>query len=301
MAHLTACGVTIPGAADTFDETPEFVGDLHQRATSGALGETRTGRKRAWSCTTSFLQAGTAEMLRKLLEGDGHAFSFSSNVYSNKGLGPDVGGSYTQAGSGGPFAGRITVASGNTFPLALQNAMGAPGGWAPSSYGFTILVWRFDVNGDDGSGGAGTWTHYILTGTTTMATGSANPAGVAQLKNGVAGSFNAGRWAYIDATGNVRMQGKGASAGASVAKDYADLVVLPFAIDATTAAGLYSFHGANPWPGPGRRVRLGGDAIPDPLGVDVVCRTSKVAQRNVRLAGAHRNNARVLSIDFTEV
>ena len=300
MAFLTACGVTIPVVVDSFDEMPEFVGDLHQRSSSGALGETDVARKRHWTGTVQMLQAGPAEVLRKLLEADGHAFSFASNTFSNKGVGPDVGGSFTQTGSGGPFSGRITAASGNFWPVSLQTAMRVPGGWAPATQGFTVLVWRFETTADDGNGGAGTWVHYICTGNATM-TGIANPAGVSQFRNGIGGTFNAGAWLTVSGTGAVRLNGKGAATGTSVAKDYADLVVLPYAIDTATVAGLFSFHSSNPWPGPGRRVRLAGDAIPDVAGVDVMVKVTKLPQMNVRLGGAHRNNARRLELDILEV
>ena len=119
MAHLTVNGVTFPGEADSFAESPEFIGDVTGRAQSGALVESRVTRKRRWGVRSVFLTATDAEAWRLMLEGDGHQWRLATNAVSSKGQGPASGGSYSFS-SFAPATGTIgcvTVNAGSSIEI----------------------------------------------------------------------------------------------------------------------------------------------------------------------------------------
>lgn len=303
MPHLTVNGVTFPGEADTFGEQGEFIGDVLGRSQSGALVESRTTRKRRWRARSVFLLASDAEAWRRFLEGDGHNWQFASNAVSSKGLGPVSGGVWSMSSFSAP-AGTVecvTVTGGSSVEWNLGSAMGP--GWTPSR-GWTVFVYRQDSTalGDTSTG----FYRYMITGSSTWTLGTANPSGVTQWRDGSTGSWGVGRWMELNAAGRLALHGKGNSAGANSTHSYAMLTALPFAAPSSWQSQLVDFTEARravnrSWVSANPRVLIGGDAIPDPDGVQVVARVGVLDQRNVRLSGAHRNNARIIEVEFIEV
>lgn len=303
MPHLTVNGVTFPGEADSFAESPEWIGDVTGRSQSGALVESRTTRKRRWAVRSVFLQAAEAEAWRLMLEGDGHYWRLATNAVSSKGLGASSGGTFSFATFTPPTGNTpcISVGAGSSVSWALGSVMGPR--WTPAA-GFTLSVYRQDStsSGDATSG----FYRYLVTGSSAWALGTANPAGVTQYRDGTAGTYGVGEWLELTANGNLSLHGKGNSAGASHAHSYAYLTALPFALPSGWVASLNAYTDARrlaglPWISENPRVVLAGDAIPDTNGANVVARVQSLDQRNVVLGGAHRNNARVLTVEFIEV
>lgn len=304
MPHLTVNGVQFPGEADSFFEEPEFIGDVTGRSQSGSLVESRTTRKRRWSVRSVFLTATDAEAWRLMLEGDGHQWRLATNAVSSKGQGPSSGGSYSFS-SFTPTTGTIgcvTVNAGSSISWALGAVMGPR--WTPA-LGWTAIVLRQDGTtiGDTSSG----FYRYMITGAGSYSVGTANPSGLTQWRDYSSGALNVGRWLAMSAAGVLSLHGLGSATGSpSNAHSYAQLTVLPFALPSTWQFDIATqclnrqtdglpFLSENP------RIVLDGDAIPDDDGANVVARVSTLDQRNVRLAGAHRNNARVITVEFIEV
>jgi len=303
MPHLTVNGVTFPGEANSFAESPEFIGDVTGRSQSGALVESRTTRKRRWSVRSVFLQAAEAEAWRTMLEGGGHQWSLSGNAISSKGVGPQAGGTFSFATMGAPAGnlGCISVGAGASVAWNLASVMGP--GWTPTS-GYTVAVYRQNSTtlGDTATG----FFRYLVTGSVTWTVGTPNPGSLTQYQDGTSGSFAVGRWLEMSSAGVLSLFGEGDAAGANFAHNYAMLTALPFALPSGWQSSLVSFTDTRrlaglPWISQTPRVVLGGDAIPDANGVSVCARVTVLEQRNVVLGGAHRNNARVLTVDFIEV
>lgn len=306
MPHLTVNGVTFPGEADSFSETPEWIGDVTGRAQSGALVESRTTRKRRWNVRSVFLQASEAEAWRLFLEGNGHNWRLATGGVSSKGVGPQSGGTYTFSNFAPPTGSMSCVTVGSNTAAGsiswnLSTVMGP--GWTPSS-GFTISVYRQDSSalGDTSSG----YYRYLVTGSSAWSVGTANPSGLTQWRDGSTGSYGVGRWLELNSSGVLALWGKGNSASANAAHNYAMLTALPFALPSSWQSSLVDYTddrraASLPWISENPRITLGGDAIPDADGATVVARVQSLDQRNVRLGGAHRNNARVLTVEFIEV
>ena len=303
MPHLTINGVTFPGEADSFGESPEFIGDILGRAQSGALVESRTTRKRRWRVRSVFMLASDAEAWRRFLEGDGHFWRLTNNGVSSKGVGPQSGGAFSFSTFSPPTGsmGCVTVSAAGSIGWNLASVMGP--GWTPAS-GFTLSIYRQDSTalGDTTTG----FYRYLVMGTAAWALGTANPAGATQWRDGSTGNFGVGRWLEMSAAGVLSIWGKGNSAGGNAAHSYAMVTALPFALPSSWQSSVVDFSDARrllnlPWLSLNPRITLGGDAIPDANGATVVARVNVLEQRNVRLAGAHRNNARVIEVEFTEV
>lgn len=287
MAHLEVNGLRIPGAADTFEEVPDFVGEHSKRAIDGSYQESHVARSSTWTCKTVYTKPDVGTALTKWLGGDGHSFDFASSAYSGKGLGPKSGSAYTRSASGGKHAARITVSSGGVFELALRRRMSIPEGWDPTTHGWTVFTWK-----KVGS----SFTHYLATGAVVVTRGASggNPAGVAQFEDGVAGSFAIGNWLSVGADGDVAIHGR-ANAGTNAATDYSGLVVLPYRVPAEWVPSIHAFHDEREWPRL-PRLHLSGDAFEVP--VSAHGRASKSAQRGIVLGGTHYNNARVIDVSL---
>lgn len=304
MPHLTINGVTFPGEADSFEEQPQWVGETLGRSSNGAMIESRTARKRRWRVRSVFVQAAEAEQWRRMIEGEGQYWRLGSHAISSKGLGPNSGGSYTYSTftSGATSGlGAIEVASGSSIKWSLTSTFGSS--WSPSS-GYTVSVYARKQTGDGDTESAN--RRYLFTGSSAWTQGTANPSGVTQYRDGASGSYGAGYWIDLTSAGVLGLYGYGDSAGAAGAHRYQYLSILPFAIPSTWVSGLVAhtstmLTAVSPFIAEFPRVVLAGDAIPDTNGVNAVGRVQVLEQRNVRLGGAHRSNARILDVDFFEV
>lgn len=146
MAFLTINGIDVEVAAATpptagIEEVGERV-----RAFDGTLRVSRHALKQSFEFTTPPMLRADATALRRLLMGEGHAWSFDSNLYSSKGLGgSSVTNAVQQASGSSKFgAGRLQVGA-TTGTITFAAALGST--W---SAGF----WR-STNGTS-------WTHYLV-------------------------------------------------------------------------------------------------------------------------------------------
>jgi len=295
MPFMTLNGVTVPVAADSFVDVYERTSPISVRSAGGVRLDSMQRNPATWSARTTIRSRDEINALRRLVDGHGHIWGFNdSSSLSSTGLAEDVGSVFTLNASGGKFGGRCTVSSGQAFYAALGERMfDRP--WT-SSRGWTIACFKKLAAGDGGDGS--TYFHHVATGAVTVTRGaSANPASVTQYRNGAAGSFSMGNWISVTTDGRIGIHGY-SNANATAAYDYDELLVLPFVLPSTWAAGLYAFHNANAWPSI-PRLRLGGDCVVTP--VDVVGQSGAVAQHNVRLGGVHTSTARSLAFDLFEV
>lgn len=105
------------------------------RAFNGTLRRTERVRKQEWNVATLPVTAAEATAFDGLLEGDGHVWSFDTDLYSSKGLAATGGTTAIGATSPTPKfgAGRLDITTGTvTFPCQL-----------PSTW--TVLVWRWNI------------------------------------------------------------------------------------------------------------------------------------------------------------
>jgi hypothetical protein len=302
MSFLEVLGIAVPVRKNSWPGKPLFVGQDVTRALDAALCEGRRRRVREWSGVKMvFLEPETAHALRALLEGQFLAVSFDDGTHSFDGIEPAAGGSYTQSATDGKHGGRLSVSSNNHIAYALEDELGVPGGWFPVK-GWTVICWKRLTTTDDGIGGAGAYYHHIATGAVAVTQGaSANPADVTQYRNGVAGSYSMGNWLQV-LDGEVRLYGKD-NDGTNNAKDYDELLVLPFALPAAVAdawaASIYAFMDAHAV-GRAPFVKIAGDCIPDASPLEVRFRVTAEHNVNVWLAGTHYNNALELECDVRE-
>lgn len=117
------------------------------RGLNDKLTVTNTSCKNIYRGSTVILSANDACPLAELISQKGWSWDFNDHVYGGKGIGPDSGDIFTQAGTGGKHNGYIQVPSGNTVGFTLGTALSSP---------WTILVWS-----DNGTSGA-SFDHYAL-------------------------------------------------------------------------------------------------------------------------------------------
>lgn len=300
MPHLTVQGVTFPGEADSFTESGEFVGDVTGRSQNGTLVEARTTRKRRWSVRSVFVGSAEADAWRLALEGDGHHWALATHAVSDKGVGSIAGSfSFTTFTPTTGTIGCVEVTSGGTIQWNLANVMGPR--WTTSS-GWTAIVLREDRTlANDSSNG---FFRYMVIGSGAFS--GINPAGSTQYRDATSGTFSVGHWFAMTSDGVVSLAGRGNIAGVNAIHRYAQLTILPFALPASWQSAIATQTSARqtaglPFLSELPRISLGGDAIPDTNGATCVARVGSLDQRNVRLAGSHANNARILTVEFIEV
>lgn len=198
MAFLTINGIELHPLVDTFEETPREIGE-RDFAYNGTGVISRQGTKRDVSFETWFVSPTEGRALDKFIRGEGHVWAFgSTGFYSSKGLKPNSGYVATQTGSGGKFAGKLTV-SATTGTITYATQLGTT--WA-------LMYWRYE---------SAAWHHHIV-----------NSDGVKYLD----GAVDVGSTSYIAvSSGSVTITNV---TGSGV--DYSDLVVLPFVVPASWAA-----------------------------------------------------------------
>lgn len=298
MVYAALNGVTLPFAGDSAGERPEQIGIDRRRTMNGSLVMSHVGRKGRWIGNTKPLVAATAQAFRSLIEGDGHAWRFADSLYSFAGVGPSSSTGCTQSATGGKYAGKLAITSGNRFEAALARRMARPAGWDPTQ-GWTLMVWKKTSVADGGDGS--TYVLHIATGSVVVTRGaSANPASVTQYRSGTAGNWSMGNWITVASDGDVAIHAHD-NAGTPTAYDYSDLVVLPFALPSSWVAGIVSFLATAPW-GESPFSVLSGDVLEGSglTTADVHGVVNALAHRNVHLDGSHRNNAQVLDIELVQ-
>lgn len=288
MTFCTINGVTIPTAADAWEEEQEEIGSVEERGLNSSLTETHVGRVRTFTAACIPKTPAEGLALEKLINGDGQRFSYASNVYSSKGVAPKSGGSYALAAAV-QHDGSVEVASASFIEYALANKMSRRNGWAPTD-GWSLLFFE-----------NATGSHYAVTGAVAVTRGasSGNPAGVTQYEDGVAGSYGVGNFLDLAADGDVGLHGYSYGGGAG-AKRFDNVVALPFALPSSTwAAALYAFHAANPWPSM-RQVTLSGDCVSDEQ-VTCIGRARRIKVKQLVIDGTRYNNARAVAFELIEV
>lgn len=288
MPFAAVHGITLPIRREQWKLVPDIVGADDERADDGSLLTSETTRKRKWETGFTIGRLDEREALRRLVEGDGLHVDFNdASGYSFHGLGPKTSTSTTFSASGGKRGGKAAVGSAGVLEYAMANFSSEQDGlpWAATK-GWTLCCFKFI---------SGVWRDLLATGSVVVTRGAAaNPAGVTQFQDGVAGTYGMGHFIDVAADGDVGVHGYDA-AGAAGAFDYDELLFLPFAfpshLAATWAAQLAAFRSTS---AAGRLpfVKLSGDCIPDAQPLEVRWRVTQGEQRRVILDGAFRNNAR---------
>jgi hypothetical protein len=144
MPFLSASGIEIPVAVDTFTEEVREVGSTVQ-AFSGALVRSRIATKRDIEFEVPLTANTLAGQYERWLRGEGEMWTFT-NLYGSKGTGPESGYSGTiQASSGISGTGNLTVASGShAYRIA------------PAGSSWTFAVWY-------STAASPSYTHYVVT------------------------------------------------------------------------------------------------------------------------------------------
>lgn len=198
MPMLTLNEITVPVQTKGTDEKLEVIGD-QSRAFDGSWLETRTSEKRVWSMQTPILAQVEGEAWKRLLEGQGHNWTFDTDRFSDgKGLGPSV----------GPAAGTITGSGvfGSYMALSAAEQITWPTGFGdPASNDYTILLYN------DAAGTPERWVIKNVQGVVT------------KFLDGVS-SAAATVFVSVDSSGDLTI---GDGAGAF---DIDDLVFVPYAM-----------------------------------------------------------------------
>lgn len=203
MSFLTLNGIVVPVAVESAKEDPpEEIGES-SRAHGGSMRKSIITTKAGWSAETTPITTSEARALRRLLLGEGHRWSFDSNLYSSKGLGPNVGYAAAQSTSGGGKygAGYLSV-NATTGTITWAYATGSE---------WTVFVWRFE---------SAAWHHYAV-----RSDGSA-------WKDAVADSVPT----WLTVSGSVVTIAN--TTGAAV--KYDDLVVLPYQAPSSWVSSIYN-------------------------------------------------------------
>jgi hypothetical protein len=241
MPFLSINGYDTPVRATGATFSNQAVGG-DTRSFGGQLVPDRQTISRQFDIQTPVMTTAKARALTGLIQGDGHKWSFNSDLYSSKGLGPQAGYTVTMSATGG-------VAGGGYVQVTSAQSIG----WRKLQYGdFSVMVYKY-------TGGA--WHQYVYTydaGTTT----------VTQYKDGLAHSPVAGdsilNWfSYTSATGDFAFLGKDID-GANGNSRYDELVIVPYlmTLEMVTAFNTYTKTGSKPF-GEIPQLNIDGDIIPD--------------------------------------
>lgn len=136
MPALTLNGITVPVDVRSWEQpAPAVLGD-RGRGTSGRSESAIRKRKRLRRGRTTALAKADAEALGHLLEGEGDAWGFDSNLYSARGLGPSLADTSSVVGLFQKWgAGAVQVGP----PSSLQYSVGSSGSW-------TVMYWKRPID-----------------------------------------------------------------------------------------------------------------------------------------------------------
>lgn len=246
MAYLKINGIDVRIDKESVKLVFDEVGGKTERSAIGAPIASRNAKLRRWSMSTSFDTLAEIERLQKLIDGFGLAWSFDdSTKISSTGATPATAVSLSSVT--GKYGNGVRIASASNFGVNPQYRVGVhkAGGWVPSM-GWTLMCWRWFTAAEAPSAG---WYHVILTGSTTFnRAASANPSGVTQYRNGVAGSYDLGN-AFSVRTSSPYCGPYGyLTTNVANLVDVDDLVFLPYEITATWASAFYTLCSTRAWP-----------------------------------------------------
>jgi len=310
MPALSVNGLTIPILADSFNEQIVDTGDVFRRATTGKMFGTLGVRKRRWSFTTRHLSGYMAGKVQNMIEGNALSWTFNDTLISGAGVANTNAATVISYVTG--FHGKaVRLSSGTFFSVDMANKVNAPGGWDPSRNGWTLMFRLYCTIAADGTPADG-WYHFVVTGTGDVIAGAAaNPVGVTQYRNGVAGNYNLGRVINVDATGDFVGVKATTLLGVNANKDYDELVFLPFPIPtaveapwtSTWASQFYDFSIKSPW-GAAPIVIVEGDHIDltEVSGlVSAMCRVERIRHVNATMPGStSKPNVKLMDVVVEE-
>lgn len=209
MSFFKINGWNVPIVNGGMSEVSTPFGNTGRSFTNRALINRRL-LPRSWTGNMLFQSPSVADTVEGLVSGRGHHFSFDKDVWSDSGVGPTSGTiasiSCVQSGDSRFGSGRAEMTSDVSFDIGLPTTK------------YTVMLWAFD--GLD-------WYHYAeVNDATTNETYENGEAGVGlplvlSVENGVI---------TIDS---------------SIGPDIDDLVILPFAADASFIQGVYEWQSAN--------------------------------------------------------
>ena len=230
-------------------------------AYDGTLRKSRQSIKHDLEFETTPMLSATALAWESLIRGLGEKWSFDTDLYGSKGLGPTAGYVASRTTSGPKFgAGELSVTA-TTGTISFAASLGS---------NWTAAFWRYE---------SAAWHHYVITSAAT------------KWYDGVSDDAHATTW-FAVASGTATITN---TTGAAVLYD--DLVLLPFLPVSTwptvwgVAASAFSLL---------PRLTLSGDAIPE-ASTRTVIGDATPSFRKVVLSGSLRTNAKVLAISLSEV
>jgi hypothetical protein len=201
MSGLKLNGIDVPVLADSVSSQQVIIQDK-ARAFDGTPRSTVRARKREWQLKLGPQPQALADAFRKLINGEGHAWSFDSDLYSSKGLGPNGGHSATIVSSG-KYGSKMRVPASTSITWATN--LGS---------NWTVIAWRLE---------SGSWRHWVATS-----------AGHRWYMGGRDDSQDPSPWLTVS-SGSMTITA--ASVGTI---DFDEIRALPFVIDDSWGAQIYA-------------------------------------------------------------
>ncbi len=231
MAFLKLNGITVPVSAKDTKGKRIVIGD-RGRSLAGRVLETRQSEPRTWQMSTVTRSQQESKALEGMLFGDGHHFSFDTDLYSElKGLGPSSGtGTITASGQYGSYL-ALSAVQQVVWPTGRLEEAGGVGS-------YTIMIFE----------GVGVWTHYIIV---RQEDGTIN-----KWVDGVSNDAASTPFVGVDSSGDLFV------GDAANAYEVDDLVFMPYAVPTSWIAGLYAEHSTRAWPNM-PQMRLDGEVVYD--------------------------------------
>ena len=293
MPALTINGVTIEISADSFREETVESGDIFARSTANQMFSDMGMVKRRWSFRTRQMESLKAAKLRMFMEGNAQVWPFFS-VPPISGAGVGANGAGVWSSTTGFHGDGLLIGSASSFGVALANKLNVPNGW-DATKGWTIGFWSYRTVVADGVPADG-WYFYLASGAITYIRASAaNPVGVTQYRNGVAGSFSLGSVIGVGTTTSISGYTLNNVATAAY---YDDLFVLPFEIPAEWATMLYAFALTTPI-APAPLMVANGDHL-DNVATNVFIRVTATSHVNATIAGVSKPNVKMMEVTMEE-
>ncbi len=303
MTFLKINGVTIPVAADSFEEESIAIGDIFNMGITGGGFGSQSATKRRWTFQTTPIERVEAEKFRQWIEGRQQVFPLADTASLSiikSGDGVSMTGSSLAYSTPGKHDGYAQVGSGTMASALMRNKLYLPNGWTPTT-GWTHGVWSYRTIASDGTP-ADAWYDYVATGAIEVTRGSAaNPVGVTQYRDGVAGSYSWGNWSSVRNSGDLVGFGGYRAGGLAAAKNYEDFFFLPYEIPSTWIAELTTFRQSYTM-GLAPVVKATGDWFVESDPINVICRVRATKQLNAKLRGASSHSAanRIFSVEMME-
>jgi hypothetical protein len=205
MPGLTIGGVTVPALARNAKGRPVNVEDWDKAFDGTPRGVIRSS-KRSWELQLVPKAQTLAYAFAQLLKGEGHAWSFDSDLASSRGLWPNAGHSATIVASG-RYGSRMHVPTGTSITYGAN--LGS---------NWTLAVWRLEN---------AAWNHYIIT------------SGGHKWQNGFRQDGLNTIWLGVS-SGSVTISG---TTAVTTNEDFDDLRALPYVIDDSWGSQIYAEDG----------------------------------------------------------